>query len=92
MLKKNRVSSFIPNHPEMYYSRKNRGWKGFGDFFGNGNIQNKEKTFINFKEARTIVRNIKFKNALEWKKWSSKNRPKNIPAAPDQIYKNKWIS
>jgi hypothetical protein len=30
---KNNTIKIIPNHPELYYNRKNRGWKGWKDFF-----------------------------------------------------------
>ena len=31
-VKENKIPNTIPNHPELYYNRKNRGWFGWKDF------------------------------------------------------------
>lgn len=31
-VKNNKIPNIIPNHPELYYNRKNRGWIGWKDF------------------------------------------------------------
>jgi len=31
-VKQNKIPEIIPNHPELYYNRKNRGWLGWKDF------------------------------------------------------------
>jgi len=31
-VKENKIPIFIPNHPELYYYKKNRGWGGWKDF------------------------------------------------------------
>ena len=47
-----------------------------------------------FAVARAIVRKLKLKNQKEWRKWSKAGgRPANIPASPDQVYRDDgWIS
>jgi hypothetical protein len=48
---------------------------------------------LSFEEAREIVREKGFKNRREYEKRAkSGKRPKNIPGAPAQVYKNNgWI-
>ena len=80
----------IPTDPYRVY--KDKGWKGWGDFLGNENVYKKD--FITFEEAREYTHNLNLKTYKEWFKWSkSEEKPENIPANPNQAYKNKgWIS
>ena len=81
----------IPVFPHKVY--KNSGWKNYGDWLGTGKVANKNREFYSFKDAREIVRNLKFKSQVEWKKYSKLERPDFIPGAPDKVYKkNGWIS
>ena len=47
-----------------------------------------------FQEARTFVRNLGFKNQVEWNRWRKTSaRPADIPANPSRSYKDKgWVS
>lgn len=47
-----------------------------------------------FEEARTFIHSLGLKNNDEWREYRKKgNLPKDIPTAPDKIYKNRgWIS
>ena len=80
----------IPSNTSEKY--KDKGWISWGDFLGTGNVRKKD--FLAFEEAREFARNLKLKSSTEWGKWSkSGERPENIPANPNQAYKNKgWIS
>ena len=47
-----------------------------------------------YENAKKFVHSLNLKSKSEWYKFSkSKNKPKNIPANPPGVYKNKgWIS
>lgn len=78
----------IPAHPHLTY--KNKDWKGYGDWLGVDNAQNRKKVFLPFEEARAFVQALNLGNSNEWKAYSKGgNRPANIPAHPNVIYKNK---
>ncbi len=83
---------FIPAAPERIY--KTKGWKGIGDWLGTGVIANKFIPYRSFKEAREFARSLNLKKGKEWKRYcESGKKPNDIPAYPDQTYKNKgWIS
>ncbi len=79
----------IPSAPDYQY--KDDGFS-FGDFLGNGNIQRQLMVFLPFEEAREFVRNLNLQNQSEWKQYcTSGKKPSNIPATPQEIYKEKWI-
>ena len=82
----------IPKYPEKYY--KNEGWESFADWTGNNFIATQKRTNLSFVEARKFVRSLKLKNVKEWRDFNkSGQRPSNIPANPDQVYKDKgWHS
>ena len=69
----------------------NKGWKGFGDWLGNGNISNADKKFKPFEEARALVRALGLKSQNEWRIYAKSKRPEDIPAHPDAVYPN-WVS
>jgi hypothetical protein len=74
----------IPSN--VHHVFKNKGWKGFKDFLGN-EIKRK-----NFKEAREFVRSLNLKGQKEWNEYcKSGNKPDDIPAYPQRIYKKEWI-
>ena len=88
--------SDIPSHPERDY--KDEGWLSWGDFLGYepGHVAEKRSTSKRrtFTEARDYVRSFGLKSKKEWQEWSmSGERPLDIPATPDRVYKNKgWKS
>ena len=80
--------SNIPSTPNEIY--KDKGWKSWADFLGNGNIASYNIKFSSFEEAREFVRSLELKNIKEWKEYcKSGKKPKDIPNTPDEIYKNK---
>ena len=81
----------LPSFPNELYKDH---WKGYGDFLGNGTIATQDREYLNFKLARVFIRNLNLKSTAEWKVYcKSFEKPDNIPAAPDQIYKNEgWVS
>lgn len=72
-----------------YYSKK--GWISWGDFLGTGRIQDNQRQFLSFNEAKKIVHKENINSVKEWKLYC-KNKPYNIPAKPWKIYKNEWIN
>ena len=82
----------IPTEPRKIY--KDKGWKGYGDFLGNGNVASYNMKFLTYEEARDIIRPLNLKNLKQWKEYcKSGKKPKNIPSVPYHFYKNKgWIS
>lgn len=74
----------IPSNPNLEYHDK--GWKGLGDWLGTGRIH--KGIWRPFKEARTDVRSLGLKSQREWRAYcKSGSRPKDIPSAPDRIYR-----
>ena len=53
----------------------------------------KGSDFLVFEEAREFIRGKGFKNQEEYKAWSKTDQPHNIPATPDEVYKDQgWVS
>jgi len=82
----------IPSDPNEKY--KNDGWISLGDWLGTKNLAYKNQRWVDFEEARTIVRQLNFGSNKEWRSFAqSDKRPREIPSAPDKKYKNSgWIS
>ena len=53
-----------------------------------------KKKYRSFEDARKFVQSLELKNEKEWREYcKSGNKPVNIPAIPNHIYKNKgWMS
>jgi hypothetical protein len=73
----------IPAQPDVIYKNE---WKGWGDFLGTGNVLKKE--FKDFESAREFVLSLGLKSNTKWKEYcKSGNKPDDIPAQPDVVYK-----
>ena len=61
---------------------------------GHGRVADQFKDFLNYKEAKKVVKQFELKTAKEWKEFAKTNKkPSNIPAAPQNYYENKgWVS
>ncbi len=76
----------IPASPSVIY--KDNGWKGMGDWLGNGKIATQNCIYLPYEEALKFVNSLDLKSQSEWKAWSkTKDKPDNIPANPEQFYK-----
>tara|TARA_Y100000590_G_scaffold162158_1_gene185900 strand:+ start:180 stop:1163 length:984 start_codon:yes stop_codon:yes gene_type:complete len=83
-----KIPETIPKNPRGVY--KNSGWKGYGDWLGNNTIPNQQKKFQSFSDARKFAKSLNFKSTRDWHKYcQSGERPTDIPANPEQQYKNK---
>ncbi|MBI4947435.1 MAG: DEAD/DEAH box helicase family protein [Bacteroidetes bacterium] len=82
----------IPTAPAVPY--KDKGWTGFGDWLGTGNIMKQFREWRSFEEARAFVRKLNLKNSIEWNQYcKSGEKPNDIPSAPTSKYKDKgWES
>jgi len=79
--------SNIPAYPEGVY--KGTGWIGWGDWLGTGRIANQNMIYRPFEEARAFVHRLALHNRTEWDKWAKSDaRPNDIPAYPEDVYKN----
>ena len=84
----NYLPKCFPRKPDEYF-KKNGLWAGWADFFGklsNGKICG----YLNYNAASELCQSIGIKNSVEYRNW--KSRPDNLPARPDQYYKDVWES
>ena len=82
------LPSGIPASPSNIY--KGKGWKGYGDWLGNGAIAPHQRKFLDFEDAREYARSLKLRTYKEWLLFIKKQGlPKNIPTNPDKAYKGK---
>jgi len=79
----------IPSIPPRVYAKE---WKGYGDWLGTTNVTTRNRSFLDFEEAREVVRNLKLKNQKEWHRYSKSERPINIPGNPARVYSSEWVS
>ncbi len=82
----------IPTHPDATY--KNKGYKGYGDWVGTGRIATRDVVYCSFEDARAFVHTLNLKSGKYWRHYTqSGNKPDDVPANPNHVYKNKgWIS
>ena len=77
----------IPSNTQTVY--KHKGWKGWGDWLGTGIVAPQDKQYRPHNEAMEFVRSLKLKSQKEWIDYcKSGNKPDDIPADPNQTYKN----
>ena len=81
----------IPYSFERSYHEE---WTTMGDFLGTGFVADKNKVWMSFEKARTIVQKLGLKNMDEYKKERNLGKiPKDIPANPNKVYQNRgWES
>ena len=87
----NRPSN-LPSNPSSYY--KDKGWVGWGDWLGTGFIATFNRKYRSFADAKKFVHSLKFRQRKDWRNYcKSGNKPDDIPAIPEVVYKNKgWVS
>jgi hypothetical protein len=73
----------MPSSPNDKY--KDSGWRGLGDFLGNGNICHSDMAFLPFEKARILARAQGFKRQNEFNAWK---KPQGMPSAPFRMYKD----
>ena len=76
----------IPSAPHTVYKKE---WKGYSDWMGLDTIASQNKEFRSFESAKKYMISLQLKNSKEWRLFlKSKDKPKDIPAAPNVVYKN----
>jgi hypothetical protein len=67
-------------------------WEGWGEFLGTGRIQDNQKQYISFEDARKWARSLNLKMYKEWRRLDLSKIPADIPKKPEKTYKNKgWV-
>ena len=80
--RKHKRPPYIPSTPQTEYAGK--GWAGIKDWLETG--------FLEFEEARKVVRAAKLANQAAWRTWRIHKRPPNIPSNPARKYAGKgWV-
>ncbi|MGH9987245.1 MAG: integrase repeat-containing protein, partial [Nitrososphaeraceae archaeon] len=78
----------IPANPPRTYKEQ---WISWGDWLGSGRIADQDRVYRTFEDAKKYVHSLELKNQGQWKDWSRSGRkPNDIPARPDNTYKEKW--
>jgi Integrase repeat unit len=78
----------IPGKPHSVYRTE---WSDLGDWLGTGTIAHRDRQYRPFAEARAFVHPLGLKTKDEWGAYCrSGQKPVDIPAAPQAIYRTKW--
>jgi len=87
----------IPAAP--HYCYKDKGWINWGDWLGTRTIAPHLREYRRFEEAKEFAHGLGLKSGTEWQKFCKGQfpekgmSPEDIPAKPNQIYKDKgWIN
>jgi hypothetical protein len=79
----------IPYNPYVTYKNE---WEGWGEFLGTGRIQDNQKQYMSFEDARKWARSLNLKMYKEWRRLDLSKIPADIPKKPEKTYKNKgWV-
>ena len=83
----------LSTYPAGYYIKRGT-WVSWGDYLGHGRVADQFKKFLNYKKAKKVVHQLKFKKARDFIEYAKLGKlPSNIPSAPQNHYKDKgWIS
>jgi superfamily II DNA or RNA helicase len=81
----------IPGNPFGKY--KGLGWVNWGDWLGNNRISNQDRKYRSFEEAKAFIQTLGIKSQVSWRQYcKTGEKPVDIPANPNQIYKEEgWI-
>jgi hypothetical protein len=78
----------IPANPRVVYWSQ---FKGYGDWLGTGRIRGHIATRAAFLRARAFIRSLHLQTFEGWLKYCrSGQRPSEIPANPDSVYRAYW--
>jgi len=88
-LKTGKKPEDIPYDPRQVYGRK-KEWASWGDWLGNDYVANQKRKYRSFTDAKKFVKSLNLKNWKDWQEYAKTGKlPKDIPANPPHIYKNK---
>ncbi len=77
--------SGVPAGPEHYY--KGSGWRGYGDWLGNGQTHVPRREYRRYEAACEFVRPLKLRKFSEWRMYVCGQFP-NLPPLPTDIPRN----
>jgi hypothetical protein len=78
----------IPSNPSQVYGEE---FEGMGIWLGQGTRSTRNREFLPFEQARTVVRTLHLKNATQWHTYcKSAERPSSIPTHPQETYKEEF--
>ena len=87
----------IPSNPNFVYAEK--GWAGYGDWLGTGNVSTRMRQYRSFAKARAFVRKLGLTSENEWRLYvkgqmsNLPTKPDDIPASPHMSYSGKgWVN
>ena len=83
----------VPSKPHEKY--KGKGWVSWPDWLGYDEGKAPvSRSFLEFEEARELVRAVGLKSAAQWRQWCiDGHRPDDVPSNPQTTYKGKgWVS
>jgi superfamily II DNA or RNA helicase len=81
------IPADVPTQPDRVYRKS--GWKSRGDWLGTNTIASTKRQFLEFEQARKLVRALGFETKTEYEAWArSDKRPLNVPALPSRTYAN----
>ena len=84
--KSGKLPANVPFKPDRTYAEE--GWSGVGDWLGTERIANFLRVYRPFEEARAFAQSLGLKTHAEWVGFSKSGKlPKDIPAAPQQTYR-----
>jgi len=78
----------IPSNPAEAYEKE---WTNWGDWLGTGFVAFRYRSWLPWKDAKSLYQKIfrenKLKNKTDWEKFIKKNKlPKKLPIRPWEIY------
>lgn len=83
-IKNNKLPKGLPVAPQQAYKKEWTGWLAF---------LNKERSFLDFKEAQRIISKMEIKSEGAWRSLVKEGKiPSNIPTNPNSFYKKEWIN
>ena len=75
----------MPSAPDKFYKE----WTSWQEVFNSN--RGTKKNFLPFDDARKFASSLNFKNTKQWRDFvKTSNKPLNIPAQPQTIYKNQF--
>ena len=91
LFKSKKLPNDLPYRPERTY--ENKGWQGWGNFLGTGNIHPRDKKFMSYEEAHKTIQSFHIKSSIQYRQFlKDKKIPNGLPSNPDKIFKSKWSS
>ncbi len=89
--KSGQLPNDIPKDPSSAY--KNKGWINWGDWLGTGRVSTSQMGFQSYQESKRSVKKYGIESSTKWREFCRSGlKPTNLPANPNKVYKDEWIS